>query len=99
MSLWTEPKYPGDAVRKVMLHRYGEIGDIRIQFVSRGLVKVCSFLPGETTCMPGDTPKTWPEKSEWCTSSFAADEVFDKYLGEAYEALWQNYYPEQHANG
>jgi hypothetical protein len=91
VSIWTEAKYPGDAVRIQQLHRAGEIGDIRIQFIRDGLVKVCSFLPGEEECSPGDTPKVWPEKSEYAMSSFAADEQFDKYVGEAYADGWQNY--------
>jgi hypothetical protein len=103
MSLWTEPSYPGDTVREVMLHRrdiHGgdlveEIGTICIQHYGKS-VRVGSFLPGVSACSPGDTLKTEPEKSEWCTSSFAADDLFDKYLGEAYEDFWQNYYPEQH---
>jgi len=100
MSLWTEPRYPGDAVREVMLHRRGEIGAVCIQHHGGAAhVRVCSFLPGVSMCSPGDTPKTIPEKQTWCTSSFAADELFDKYLGEAYKEFWQNYHPEQYDNG
>lgn len=90
MSLWTEAKYPGDAVRIQMLHRDGELGDIRIQLYD-GQAHVCAFLPGQCTMSPGDTPKTAPEKSEWATSSFAADELFDRYVREAYADGWQNY--------
>jgi hypothetical protein len=102
--LWTEPRYPGDAVRILRLYRIRrrvkelgdvkEFGDIRIQWIRKDLVKVCMFLPGEVECSPGDTPKTWPEKSEYCTSSQKADEVFDKYVQEAYADFWFNYYPE-----
>jgi hypothetical protein len=102
-GLWTEPRYPGDTVRTLMLYRGRgramELGDIRIQHIRKDLVKVCSFLPGETECSPGDTPKTCPEKHEHCISSFKADEVFDKYVQEAYADGWQNYHPEQHGNG
>jgi hypothetical protein len=100
-GLWTEPRYPGDTVRILMLYRATtpgryELGDIRIQHIRQDLAKVGAFLPGETECSPGDTPKTWPEKSETATSSFAADALFDKYVQEAYADGWQNYHPEQH---
>ena len=96
MSLWRQ--YPGDAVRKVMLRRRGEIGTVCIQHDGGAAhVRVCSFLPGVIEhYSSGATPKVVPEKQTWCMSSFAADEVFDKYLGEAYEDLWQNYFSEQH---
>ena len=102
-GLWTEPKYPGDAVRMLMLYRGGhgrpvELGDIRIQHYGTTL-KVGSFLPGETECSPGDTPKTWPEKHETFRAdnqSDFADGAFDGYVQEAYADGWQNYYPEQH---
>lgn len=104
-GLWTEAKYPGDAVRILMLYRGNgrarEIGDIRIQHYST-YVKVGTFLPGETECSPGDTPKTWPEKHETFRAdneTDKADAEFDKYAQEAYAAGWQNYDPEQHAYG
>lgn len=102
-GLWTEPRYPGDIVRQVLLYRgsHGrplELGDIRIQR-DVDLVRVGSFLPGVEEGYPGDTIRVWPEKSH----SFRADNqtdladgVFDTYLQEAYAAGWQNYYPEQH---
>lgn len=94
-GLWTEPKYPGDAVRIQMLHRGGVIGEIRIQHYGKK-VRVGAFLPGRVVCSPGDTAKVEPDQHKWCTSSFAADEVFDKYIQEAYADFWQNYHPEQH---
>lgn len=91
VSIWTKPQYPGDAVRILPLQRGDELGDIRIQWQSEGVVKVCAFLPGVEESSPGDTPKVWPEKSSLITSSsFAADELFDTYVSEAYEAGWQN---------
>jgi len=104
-GLWTEPEYPGDAVRIQMLYR-GDgrervIGDVRIQHYG-SFVKVGSFLPGETECSPGDTPKTWPEKSETFRGDNQmdlADGAFDRLVQEAYADLWQNYDPEQHAYG
>jgi len=89
MSLWTEPKYPGDAVRILLLKRGDETGDVRIQQYGRQAL-VATFLPGHSFCCPGDTPKTEPECSEWCTNSFRADEVFDTYVAKAYEEGWQN---------
>lgn len=96
MPKWTEPKHPGDDVRILMLHRAGEIGDVRIQHYGT-FVKVGTFLPGEIECSPGDTPKVWPEKHETFRTdnqSDLADAEFDKYVGEAYEAGWQNFNPE-----
>ena len=99
MPKWTEPKYPGDAVRILMLKRgHGvnmQLGDIRIQHY--GLtVTVGTFLPGQYECSPGDTPKVWPESSVTLRAdnqADAADEVFDDYVGKAYADGWQNYNP------
>lgn len=91
MSLWVKPEYPGAPVRILNLKRGDELGDIRIQGgITDRTVKVCSFLPGVEECSPGDTPKVWPEKSEYVTNNFAADQLFDQYVGEAYEEGWQN---------
>lgn len=95
-GLWTEPKYPGDAVRILMLFHHGrqEIGDIRIQQYDTFL-KVGTFLPGVEECSPGDTPKVWPERNESFHSNQTdlADGQFDKYVQEAYADGWQNYHP------
>jgi hypothetical protein len=77
-----------------MLHRADEIGHVCIQHYGAN-VRVAAFLPGRVYHVPGDTPKVEPNKAEWCSSSFKADEVFDKYIQEAYACLWQNYEPEQ----
>ncbi len=104
MSLWTEPKYPGDAVRMLMLKRGTgrdtELGDVRIQHYGM-FFKAAAFLPGVLDPPhEGDTPKTWPEKSETAHTTFAADEAFDRLVGEAYADGWQNYYdPERDGNG
>lgn len=103
MGLWTEPKYPGDAVRILDLYRGRELGDIRIQDYGR-LLRVAAFLPGITEMPPGvwDTPKTIPEKYQTFRSANqgdAADALFDAYVQEAYAAGWQNYHPEQHGHG
>lgn len=102
--MWTEAKYPGDAVRILMLKRgHGremELGDIRIQDYG-DFVKVGTFLPGETECSPGDTPKTWPEKHEIFrgdNQTDLADAEFDKYVQEAYAAGWQNFNPHAESN-
>jgi hypothetical protein len=94
LGLWTEPKYPGDAVRELVLQRNGLFGSIAIRQYGPQSVLVGSYLPGVTECPPGDTPKTRPEKHKWARSSYMADEVFDQYVQEAYADLWQNYYPE-----
>lgn len=92
-GLWTEPKYPGDAVRILQLKRGDEIGDVRIQHYGEK-VRVASFLPGVAVCLPGDTPKTEPERSVWCVNNFAADALYDQYVQDAYADFWQNYHPE-----
>lgn len=103
-GLWAEPKYPGDAVRQLMLYRGAgrtardtEMGFIAIQHYQT-FVKVGSFLPGVEEGSPGDTPKTWPEKNTTFLSNETdhADAVFDGYAQEAYAAGWQNYHAEQH---
>ena len=78
MSIWTEPRYPGDAVRILLLKRSDELGSIAIKQY------------GQTILVGSRLPDTRPEKHEWCASSFAADEVFDKYANEAYADGWQN---------
>lgn len=89
-GLWTEPKYPGDAVRILMLKRGAELGDVRIQHYEH-FVKVGSFLPGVEECSPGDTPKVWPEKSTTLHCGITADAEFDRLVQEAYADGWQNY--------
>jgi hypothetical protein len=89
-GLWIEAKYPGDRVRSRMLIRDGELGEICIQQYD-SKVRVGSFLPGNHFCLPGDTPKTEPERCEWFYNNFAADEQFDKYVQDAYADLWQNW--------
>lgn len=97
MSLWMKMAYPGAAVRVLTLKRADgnddfEIGDVRIQqWDDTKSVRVGSFLPGNYVTSPGDTGKTEPEKSEWRSSSYAADAVFDQYVKAAYDAGWQNY--------
>lgn len=92
-GLWTEPKYPGDAVRILSLKRGGELGDVRIQHYGKK-VRVATFLPGNSVCSAGDTPKTEPERSVWCANNFIADEFFDTYVADAYADGWDNYDPE-----
>lgn len=91
MIKWKEPNYPGDAVRMIMLVRNDEIGDIRIQHHGATGLKVCAFLPGVTECPPGDTPKTWPEESEWVTSEDAANRLFAQYEAKARANGWRDW--------
>jgi len=98
MALWMTPKNPGDTVRVLTLKRAipgeddFEVGDVRIQvYMEPQHARVGSFLPGVYVQHPGDTGKTEPEQHEWCASSWKADEVFDRYVQEAYAAGWQNY--------
>lgn len=91
---WTTAKYPGDAVRITMIRRGNEIGDVRIQHYDvAGRVRVGSFLPGCVVESPGDTPKTEPEKHEWCRTRAHADLVFDQYVGQAQAEGWTEYVP------
>ena|ERR1035437_9452853 len=83
MSIWTEPKYPGDEVRSLMLHRADEISVISIRQYGESVLVGSYLIDGR--------PKAWAEMHEWCSSSYAADEVFDKYVAEAYAGGWQNY--------
>lgn len=97
-GLWTEPKHPGDMVRCLLLKRGSgrdaELGQVCIQYIDDGMVKVCKFLPGEVECSPGDTPKTWPEYYQHARFVAEADALFDRFVQEAYADGWQNYNPE-----
>lgn len=93
MTKWKEPLYPGDSVRDLALVRKDEIGFLAIQHHGKAGLKVCAFLPGVTECPPGDTPKTWPEESEWATSEQAANQLFDQFEAKARAAGWGNYRP------
>lgn len=97
MALWMDHKHPGGTARVLTLklstaegNDY-EIGDVRIQVYGEQSFRVGTFLPGVYHCSPGDTGKTEPEKCEWVKTTYKADEVFDQYVQEAYEAGWQNY--------
>lgn len=96
MPLWMDPKYPGDTVRVLTLKRDDgdddfELGDVRIQFYTAQSFMVATYLPGRYVCNPGDTGKTEPEKSDFVKTTYAADELFDRYVQEAYADGWQNY--------
>lgn len=94
MALWTEPKWPGDSCRELMLVRGDEVGSIRIQHYGNSLLVAC-YLPGICHVYPGDTPKMEPDVSEWCTSSYTADLLFDRYVALAYNDLWQKDYSQK----
>lgn len=86
---WEPAKYPGGVVRITMLCKGDELGDIRIfDRLGSEQYRVGSFLPGETECPPGDTPKTWPEKSKWCPDQKSANRVFAAYLKAALNEGW-----------
>jgi hypothetical protein len=100
-GLWTEAKYPGDAVRIQLLYRGGhgqpiELGDVRIQKYET-VARVAAFTPGRCSgVFPGDTPKTEPDKYMHYRFADPADAKFDEYLQEAYQDGWQNYDPNNH---
>lgn len=91
MSLWTQPKHPGDKVRSLTLYRNFAIGEICIQAFNARSFRVAAFLPGVNAAHPGDTPNMTPEQSCYRSNTYAADEAFDLYVQEAYAAGWQNY--------
>jgi hypothetical protein len=95
---WTQPKYPGDAVRQILLTRtltldsgksFTDGGDIRIQHYNEK-VRVAAFLPGYMIHYPGDTPKMEPEHEAWFLTEGAAeaDARFDLYLKMAKSEGW-----------
>ncbi len=92
---WTEPKYPGDSIMIARLVKGDEFGDVRVQWYGNGLkpkdddtLKVGTFLPGVVECPPGDTPKCWPEKSEYVYSKDEASRIFVQYVIEAFRDGW-----------
>ena len=95
--VWATPRHPGDAVRIVPLVRGNELGDIRIQDymgamkLDVGSYRVGMFLPGEIECSPGDTPKTWPEKSAYKATVADANTLFEIYYYEALGNGWRLY--------
>lgn len=93
---WRTPKYPGDSILYVGLVRGDEMGDVRVQWYGNGLkqedgdsLKVGSFLPGEVQSSPGDTPKVWPERSEYVTDKETAAKLFLAYVTEAVRNGWR----------
>lgn len=88
-GLWIEAKYPGDAVRTLMLKRGDELGQVCIQQYETYL-KVGLFVPGI------GEKHVWPEKHRDVIVSDDADACFDNYVQEAYAMGWQNYEPEDH---
>jgi hypothetical protein len=87
-----EPKYPGEPCELRLLIKDDEIGDVRVQdygSACKQRYKVGTFLPGISECSPGDTPKTWPEKSVWTDDRDEAMSVFARYVEEAREDGWK----------
>jgi hypothetical protein len=88
---WDEQKYPGSAVRQVLLIKDDVLGSVDIRPHAPSSIKVCCFLPGIEECSPGDTPKTWPERHRWCSDKDTADRVFDAYLMQLMKEGWKEY--------
>lgn len=86
---WAAARYPGDAVRVQYLQKGEEIGDIRIQRYNEVSFRVATFLPGNAVCLPGDTIKVEPERSEWAPTKVRADALFDKFVVDASADGWQ----------
>ncbi len=90
---WSEPKYPGDAVRCTMLQRDNELGDVRIQHYGVGCYMVAAYLPGYETSSPGDTPKMNPDKHQWVETAEGANGWFEQYVRGAMREGWSPYNP------
>lgn len=89
-----EARHSGDMIRVVDLIRGDEIGMIAIfdnlDCATPGnRYRVGSFLPGETQCSPGDTPKTWPEQHEMTDDKAKANRLFADYLTAANRDGWR----------
>lgn len=84
---WTKPAQPGGAVRITYLERAQELGDVRIQQYDRKY-RVAAFLPGVSVFLPGDTPKTEPEVSQWCAFPDFADRAFERLVIQAAGDGW-----------
>lgn len=87
---WTEPKYPGDMVRRTDLDwpSTGELGVVGIQHYGKNL-RVASFCPGRVVELPGDTPKTEPNCEFWTDNPEQADAWFDLYVKRLQEDGWR----------
>lgn len=86
---WTIPEYPGASVRALHLRRGAEAGDVRIQYFRQDCYRVATFLPGVHVQLPGDSPKTEPESSQWCDDPSVADGVFNRLVSQAFAARWE----------
>lgn len=102
--VWTTPTYPGDGVRVQLLctgKPISDVGDVRIMDyydlanpahpLTKHKYYVASFCPGETTCFPGDSPKTAPEHGEWVATAAEADALFDRMVAERKADGWRDY--------
>ena len=81
-----EPGYPDAAVRLTQLVRNNELGDVRIMDYgkdSKTRYRVAAFLPGRDVVVEGDTPKTEPEREDWCTAVEEAADFFSIYVADA----------------
>ena len=88
----TEAKYPGDSILTLRLRRGNELGSVRVQDygqVTSERYEVGGFLPGEADCMPGDTPKVWPEQSEWTNDHSLAYCYLYLFAGRALLDGWE----------
>jgi len=84
-----EPEYPGIPIALIMLRKGRELGDVRIQHYGRK-VKVAAFLPGICMSLPGDSPKTSPDRDEWfdVDNRVGAERTFDRFIRDARDAGW-----------
>lgn len=91
--MWSTPKYPGDAVRRInLINAAGtELGSVEIRPFAPSSIKVCCFIPGEVECSPGDTPKVWPERHRYCSDADSANRVFDAYFMQLLKEGWREY--------
>jgi len=84
-----EPAHPGDVIGVVAIQRTDEIGLVCAQHYG-SLVRIAAFLPGQLVTLPGDTPKTEPERFTYFIAEdrAGAERQFDQYLRDAQDEGW-----------
>ncbi len=95
-AAWFAARYPGDADRTLNMVRRGELGCIRIQDYfpdgkcppSCNRFRVGAFLPGRTTAIEGDTPKTEPEVYLSFSTPANANQRFEQFVEMAKSQGW-----------
>lgn len=87
-----EPAYPGASIAEITLRKGDELGLVAIQHYGSKLL-IAAYLPGGSVVLPGDTPKTRPDRSIWVMpeNRLGAETVFDQYVRDARDQGWVDY--------